>query len=158
MELNKALGTNDQIRGLSSVTYGGTLTVTGLGGAYVAGDTFKLFDASAYVASSFSQINLPTNVVWNTSQLGVNGTIQVVSVSQPSISSFANTSTNFQLTFSGPAGNSYRVFASTNVAATPITNTWTVIASGVINGTGSATILDNSTTNFPMRFYTISIP
>jgi hypothetical protein len=158
MELNKAISTNDQVRGISSVTYGGTLTVTGLGGAYVAGDTFKLFDASTYVASSFGPINLPTNVVWNTPQLGVNGTIQIVSVAPPSISSFANTTTNFQLTFSGPAGNNYRVWASTNVAATPITNTWTVIASGLFNTTGTATIADNTATNFPMRFYLISVP
>jgi len=88
----------------------------------------------------------------------VNGTIQVVSVSPPHISNFVNTSTNFQLTFSSPAGNSYRVWASANVAATPITNAWTVIASGVFNGTGVATISDTAAASLPLRFYVVSVP
>jgi hypothetical protein len=158
MEVSKANGVaaNDQIVA-TNVTYVGTLTVTGVGGGFVAGDTFKLFSAGSY-GGSFSTINLPANIVWNTTQLGVNGTIQVISVSRPSISSFVNTATNFQLTFSGPAGNSYRVWANTNVAAAPITNTWTVIATGVIGGSGSVTVADNSATNFPTRFYLISVP
>ncbi len=158
MEVSKTGGVtnNDQVV-TTNVTYGGTVTVTGTGGAFVAGDTFKLFAAGTY-GGSFSTINLPTNVVWNTTQLGANGTIQVVSVSSPNITGGLNTSTNFQVSFSGPAGNNYRVWASTNVAATPITNTWTVIASGLINGTGSATIADNTATNYPVRFYLISVP
>jgi hypothetical protein len=158
MEVSKVGGvaSSDQVVA-TNVTYGGTLTVTGAGGGFVAGDTFKLFSAGSY-GSSFNAINLPTNIVWNTTQLGANGTIQVVSVSVPHISGGLNTGTNFQVTFSGPAGNSYRVWASTNVLASPITNTWTVVASGVINGTGSVTAADNTATNYPMRFYLISVP
>src|SRR5439155_17347001 len=47
-ELNKSVLTNDLIQGLARVTYGGTLTVTNLGGTLAAGDTFKLFDAAIY--------------------------------------------------------------------------------------------------------------
>ena len=93
MEVSKVGGvaTSDQVVA-TNVTYGGTLTVTGAGGGFVAGDTFKLFSAGSY-GSSFSAINLPTNIVWNTTQLGANGTIQVVSVSAPHISGGLNTGT-----------------------------------------------------------------
>jgi autotransporter-associated beta strand protein len=158
MQIDKSAGTNDQVRGLSSVTYGGTLAVTGLGGSYVAGDTFKLFDALTYLASSFNTITLPANVTWNTSQLGANGTIQVVSVASPNITSVQSIGGNFQVNFSGPGGSSYRVFATTNLLATPITNTWTLVASGVIPNNGSATITDTTAASFPQRFYLISVP
>ncbi len=81
MELNKAAGTSDSVQGISTATYGGTLTVTNLGGTLAAGDSFTLFSASMY-AGSFSNItlpSLPTGLAWNTANLGVNGTINVVS-------------------------------------------------------------------------------
>jgi hypothetical protein len=100
--------------------------VTGLGGAYAPGDTFKLFDAAAYIASSFTTMNLPVGVTWDTTRLTVDGTLKVVSVSPPHLSSIGPAAGgSIQLAFSGPAGNDYRVWASTNVAATPVANTWT---------------------------------
>jgi autotransporter-associated beta strand protein len=157
MELNKAANTNDQVRGLLSVTYGGTLTVTGVGGAYAAGDIFKLFDAATYNASSFGTINLPVNVTWNTSQLDVDGTLRVVSVAPPSLSSIVpNVGGTFQLSFSGPAGNNYRVWQTTNLSDVPIA--WTAVANGLFGDTGTATYVDTTATNAPVRFYRISVP
>ena len=59
MEVSKVGTTpvNDQVVA-TNVTYGGTLKVTGAGGAFVAGDVFKLFSAGSY-SGSFSQTNLP---------------------------------------------------------------------------------------------------
>ncbi len=68
------------IAGLTSVNYGGTLTVTNLGDALQSGDTFTLFAAGSY-SGSFVNIILPplTGVlVWNTNNLAVNGTISVI--------------------------------------------------------------------------------
>ena len=101
------------------------LTVTGLGGALVPGDTFKLFDAASYVPSSFATLNLPVGTTWDTSKLAVDGTIKVVSVSRPQVSGTTATSGSLRLTLSGPAGNNYSVWASTNAAATPVPSTWT---------------------------------
>ena len=48
MELNAAAGTNDLVRGLTTVTYGGTLSLSNLGGAITASNAFKLFSANSY--------------------------------------------------------------------------------------------------------------
>lgn len=58
IELNKAAGTNDQLRVTGNLSYGGTLTVTNLGGQLWAGDSFKIFDA-ATASGWFTATNLP---------------------------------------------------------------------------------------------------
>ena len=79
MEINKATLTNDLIRGLSSVTNGGTLQVTNLGGVLNSGDSFKLFDAASY-GGSFASLQLPElspGLVWNPTRLLIDGTLSV---------------------------------------------------------------------------------
>ena len=79
LEIDKAGGTNDLVRGLTSVTYGGTLRVTNLGGMLADGDTFKLFDAASY-SGSFASLELPAlpgGLEWNPLGLLVDGTIKV---------------------------------------------------------------------------------
>ena len=143
----------------TNVTYGGTLTVSGAGGGFIAGDTFKLFSAGSY-NNSFSQINLPIGTTWDTSRLGIDGTIKVLSVVRPQITGVTWTNSNFQLGISGPGGSGFHVWASTNVAATPVTNTWTpLLTNGMIdNITGLATFTDTSATNYSKRFYVITVP
>ncbi len=98
-------------------------------------------------------------MTWNTTQLGVNGTIQVVSVAPPQFTGVTFTNGSIQLAFSGPAGNSYRIWANTNVVAAPITNTWTLlVTNGLFNANGNATFTDVTAANFPMRFYRVSVP
>ena len=159
MEVGKVGATkvNDQVVA-TNVTYGGTLTVMGAGGALVAGDIFKLFSAGSY-GSSFGTINLPVGTTWDTSKLTVDGTIKVLSVVSPQVTGVTPTNGNFQLSFSGPGGNSYSVWASTNVAATPIATTWTpLVTNGLFGVAGTATFVDTSATNYPARFYLISVP
>ena len=80
MEIDRNAGqTADKIAGLSSVTYGGTLTVINIGAALQAGDTFALFSAGGY-GGSFSTLTLPSlpaGLFWDTSGLGTSGTIKV---------------------------------------------------------------------------------
>ena len=141
----------------TNISYGGTLSVTGVGGAFAANDTFKLFSGS--LSGSFGSIVLPVGTTWDTSQLGVNGTIRVVSVSRPQFAPLSSTNGAPFLTFSGPAGNSYRIWASTNVAATPVPTTWILLLSnGLFSVTGTNTFIDTSATNLPARFYVISVP
>jgi hypothetical protein len=63
-------------------------------------------------------------------------------------------STGFQLSFSGPAGQPYRVLASVN-PTTPVGN-WTVLTNGVFGPDPVVFIDDN--TNYPQRFYRIGSP
>ena len=74
---------SDRVIGISTVTYGGTLTMTNRGPALQAGDSFKLFDASNYVGS-FAAISPATpgiGIVWDMSYLPVDGTLRIASAS-----------------------------------------------------------------------------
>jgi autotransporter-associated beta strand protein len=61
------------------------------------------------------------------------------------------------LSASGVTGTPYRLWASTNVALAPVTNTWTLITSNSISAS-PFTNLDLSATNFPRRFYIFTTP
>ena len=79
MEINASTGASSAVQGISTVTYGGTLTVSNTAGTLAAGATFTLFNASAY-SGAFSSISLPalpSNLQWDTSNLDLNGTITV---------------------------------------------------------------------------------
>jgi hypothetical protein len=47
IKLNKAANTNDQLRVVGTLAYGGTLVITNVSGTLVDGDTFALFNADA---------------------------------------------------------------------------------------------------------------
>jgi fibronectin-binding autotransporter adhesin len=79
MDLDGLNNTNDTVKGLSAVTFNGTLTVTSLGGTFAAGDSYKLFYASSY-SGNFTATNLPALVgglewAWNPA----NGVLSIVS-------------------------------------------------------------------------------
>jgi len=72
----------------------------------------------------------------------------------PSVGNVTLADGTFGFTFSGPAGQSYRLYASTNLAL-PLTN-WTVLT-GNIFGTGLVNYADSST-NYPQHFFRIGSP
>lgn len=70
---------NDGVAGMSTVTYGGTLTVTNVGEPLQAGDSIRLFEAGEYFGT-FTATNLPPlepALFWDTSQLGSSGVLTV---------------------------------------------------------------------------------
>jgi autotransporter-associated beta strand protein len=78
MEISKAPLTNDQVRAGTTLTYGGTLSVTNLDGPLTAGDNFKLFQATTF-NGSFTATNLPpldTGLGWRFT--ATNGTLSVI--------------------------------------------------------------------------------
>jgi fibronectin-binding autotransporter adhesin len=82
MELNAAVGTSDLIRGVTTLTYGGTLILSNLAGAISGSNTFKLFSANTY-RGAFAALNPATpgpGLVWNTNTLATDGTLRVVSI------------------------------------------------------------------------------
>ena len=70
-------------------------------------------------------------------------------------SAAAQPSGNFQLTFTGNAGEPYTVLAASDVNL-PLAS-WASLATGIFT-TNAATFTDSSVTNQPGRFYIISIP
>lgn len=65
-----------------------------------------------------------------------------------------------KFTITGPAGSAgfgYRVWASTNVALTPITNTWTLLTNTVFQSSPT-TFTDSSASGLPQRFYVVTVP
>lgn len=64
---------------------------------------------------------------------------------------------NYGFSATGYNGQSYRVWASSDVTLTPITTTWTQIGSGTFGGS-PATITDLDATNHVQRFYLLSVP
>jgi autotransporter-associated beta strand protein len=79
MNVNAATDGAAEITGLTAVTYGGTLVLNNQSGAFVSGNTFKLFNASSY-SGAFAAISpaVPaTGLVWETNTLAVDGTLRV---------------------------------------------------------------------------------
>lgn len=87
-ELNRNGGafTNDLIDvGSNPLAYGGTLLVTNTGAALQVNDVFKLFNSASGYSGAFTVISRTPgqHVIWNISNLTVNGTIRVAAVGPP---------------------------------------------------------------------------
>ena len=101
MELNRTNVPNADLISAAALVFGGTLTVTNLGGPLVAGDSFQLF--SGAITGAFAATNLPalssSNLFWDVSQLQSQGIIKVaiVAPATPVIVAPSLSGTNFDL-------------------------------------------------------------
>ena len=123
-ELNKTLATNDLVRGLSTVTYAGTLVVNNLSGTLAANDSFKIFSAGNYLGT-FSATNFPAlnpGLTWDLSSLASNGTIKVVSsVTTPPTLNVAQAGGNLTFTWSDA---SFKLQSQTNSLNAGVKTNW----------------------------------
>ena len=79
LDLNKSTGTRDQIIGLTSISYAGTLAINNQAGTLAVGDAFKLFDAGSY-SGAFANITPSspgTRLGWDTSTLTTDGMLRL---------------------------------------------------------------------------------
>ena len=58
MQINASASTRNQVAGLQTLVYDGTLTVQNTGGSPAPGQSYQLFSATSY-AGNFSATNLP---------------------------------------------------------------------------------------------------
>ena len=65
---------------------------------------------------------------------------------------------NLSLVATGAVGAQYRLWATTNLALAPVTNTWLPLATNTISASGATTNFDLKATNYPHRFYLFSTP
>jgi autotransporter-associated beta strand protein len=158
-EVNLVSGQTDKVVGLNHVAYGGTLIITNIGAQpFTNGTALSLFSAASYSAGAVTiQPASPgTGLMWDASDLAVNGTLKVVPAVAPVVSSPTRLpSGNISFNLTGVPGQGYSVRASTNVAL-PL-GSWTVLSSGSLPSAVS-TFTDLTATNFPSRYYRASTP
>ena len=130
MELNKAEGTNDLVRGLTTVSYGGTLSLTNLGGQLAPGDAFKLFSASNY-NGTFEQIFPPTpgpGLAWDVSTLPSDGTLRILRTINTAPTNIECAAADGKLTLSWPADHlGWRLQVQTNTLAQGLGTNWSEV-------------------------------
>ena len=109
-------------------------------------------------AADFTTLNWPSTIRGYLSNNLANSSIDAVILPPPApqISGYQRPSDgSFKFTFSGLAGVGYSVRAGTNLAA-PAT-TWTILSTNVF-GNSPTNYIDLAATNYPNRYYLISIP
>lgn len=62
------------------------------------------------------------------------------------------------LSYTGTAGQGYRLWAGTNLSLAPVTNTWRQLTNGIFSSSGTDTYQDNQSPNFPGQYYIITVP
>lgn len=164
MKLNATAGTSDEIIAGQAITNGGTLIVTNANGTLTSGQVFQLFSSPSY-NGAFAVTNLPAlsaGLSWNTSNLGVNGTLSVTgSVAGPSTNATITkiSLSGVNIIVQGTNNNvpntnfHYVVLTSTNVAL-PLSN-WTTVVTNSFNADGTFDYTNAVTPGQPHLFYDV---
>jgi autotransporter-associated beta strand protein len=164
MKLKRANSPNSDriVSTTGNITYGGTLLVTNVGAALQPGDTFTLFSGGGLSGGTFSTIILPNYITWDTSQLGVNGSISVVAILPPpafsavDFSDLVNGNVFITVT-NGQPGGAVNVLTSTNISL-PFSS-WTLNAQTAFDGNGEITHFPISLDNtLPQQYMILQAP
>jgi hypothetical protein len=141
------------------VTYGGSLRVTNLSGAFAAGQGFKLFSASAY-SGSFAGISPSApgpGLLWNTNTLTIDGTLRVVAIPPTSLQSPRFDGSNFYFSASnGQPFDTYSLLSTTDLSS-PLSQ-WPIIGIGSFDANGAASFADAVGTVILRQFYRLREP
>jgi fibronectin-binding autotransporter adhesin len=140
MELNAAARTNDLVRGLTTVTYGGTLTLSNLAGTITASNAFKLFSANNYrgVFAALTPAIPGPNLAWNTNTLATDGTLRVVNTSPATMT---NGRSGNLLSLSWPADHiGWRLQVQTNSNGIGLSTNWFNVANSTATNEMSLTL------------------
>jgi autotransporter-associated beta strand protein len=147
---------NDQVTGLTGVTYAGTLVVNNVGASpLVAGTVFKLFNSTPAGTGNFTTVTvLPSgSATFNPAT----GEVTITSAGAPTVNPPVLTGGALILTGTGGTpGGSYNWISSTNVAA-PVAN-WTTNVSGVFDGSGAFSNGISILPTEPARFFRLKTP
>lgn len=156
ISLDGGVTTQDQVAGLSAVTYAGSLVVTNAGtNAFVSGSVFKLFNSSTAGSGNFTSVTiLPVGTgTFNPAT----GELTVTSSAPPVVNPIKVSGGNLIFTGTGGTpGGSYTWLTSINVAA-PL-STWTTNTVGVFSGTGTFSNAIPIVTSEATRFFQLKTP
>jgi autotransporter-associated beta strand protein len=147
--------TNNAATISDTLTEGGTLNVTNIGGsALTNGDSFKLFTAGNYSGSfaGFVLPALPAGLGWKTNLLNVDGTLSVIVVATPfiNVSSLSQNGFVFNGT-GGVASATFYLLGTTNLSQ-PLTN-WARLLTNHFDNSGNFNFTNAPSTNWPQAFY-----
>ena len=151
MALNKSAGTNDQVHGLASVTYGGTLSLTNLSGTLTTNDAFKIFSATSYsgVFASLAPIIPAPGFAWNTNTLATDGTLRVLQTVSTTPVNMTNFIAGGRLTLSWPTDHiGWRLQTQTNTATAGLGTNWVDVTGSTTTNLMNFTIDPASNTVF----------
>ncbi|MGH7979495.1 MAG: hypothetical protein ACREE6_08965, partial [Limisphaerales bacterium] len=160
MNIDATVPACSAVVGMTSVTYGGSLTVNLINGTLAQGQTYQLFGAASYSGAFDGGITLPTlpnGLLWDTSKLSVNGTISVVGqngVFNPPVVSGTNIIlSGAQGTPNGP----YSILSTTNLTI-PVSS-WNVLSTGdSFDSNGNFIFTNEINPNTPCEFFMIRQP
>jgi hypothetical protein len=143
-----------------TLTYAGTLFVTNTGSALELADSIPLFVSSGGFGGGFSSVTGPvqSGLAPVATQLtgGTGGNITfIAALVEPVVGAPVVNGSGFSFTLTGPAGQSYSILSSTNLAI-PLAF-WTVADTGVF-GPGGTASFTNSTPTYPQQFYQVTSP
>jgi autotransporter-associated beta strand protein len=147
---------NDQIVGLTGVTYGGSLVVSNISSSpLTAGSQFKLFNSSSPGSGNFSSVTLlPSGTATFNPTTGV---LTITSSGALTMSSPSVSGGNLVLSGSGgSSGGTYSVLTATNLL-TPLAN-WTTNVTGVFSSNGAFTNSIPITKTKPAQFFLLKTP
>ena len=157
MQIQHSPFTNDVVKIFGAFTEGGTLSVTNYNGtAFALGDSFKLFNASSY-SGSFTNFVLPplnSGLGWNTSALNTSGTLSVMTLSSPRISSVSIL--NGSLIVNGTGGTAnwpYYILVTTNLASPQ----WQPIATNQFDAGGNFSFTNIINSTSPQSYYRLQL-
>jgi autotransporter-associated beta strand protein len=157
LAINKGLSVSNSVLAATTIHYGGMLTITNLGAALAAGDSFKLFSAGT-ITGSFTGI-LPATpgagLLWNTNSLAT-GTLSVlagatVNTNPPPLLSTINGS---QLILSWPTNIGWTLQSQTNSLSTGLSGNWVSIPGSTTVNSATNTINPSVGTVFYRLVYT----
>ena len=130
---NGGVLTLDQVAGINTLTCGGTLVITNVGGsALQVGDSFQLFAATNYAASTFANIVYPDGYTF-TDTLATDGTITVLTVpagGSPTLN-FTPSGGNWVFNWSG---SGFKLQTQTNTLAVGLSTKWSDVPGGDTSG------------------------
>ena len=161
VELNANTGTNDSVVGLTTVTYGGTLSVVNLDGTLAVGQSYKLFSATSY-AGAFTNI-VPAapgaNLAWDTSSLAVDGTLKIATAAAtpPQIGTITLGGGNVVISGNGGTPNNNYQVVTSSIVTVPASN-WGVLATATFDGSGNFSFTNAVDPDLPQLFYRIRLP
>ena len=127
MDLNPASLTSDLVRGMTTVTYGGTLITSNVSGTITTSNAFRLFAANSY-NGAFATVSPATpgpDLGWNTNTLAIDGTLRVLSTTPVTVVAAPRFSPTAPLTLSWLADHiGWRLQIQTNAPSVGITTNW----------------------------------